>query len=221
MKTQKPKLNTKDTILKILKPKTKNQAEAIRTIAENMITILLGPSGCGKTKIACWNACEALSMGKVDKIIITRPIVEAGQKLGYLPGSYIEKVQVYLTPIFEHLYDCIGKQKTEEYLRTEVIEIVPLAYMRGRNLRGYIIADEMQNATMQEIKLLLTRITDETSKLVLTGDLKQTDLYPDQQGALEICAKNLVSIQGIGVTSLHVQDIVRHPLIGKILEKLP
>jgi phosphate starvation-inducible PhoH-like protein len=208
-------------LLREFKPRTRNQSEYIRSIAENQIILVSGPAGSGKSAIATHLGIEYLLYGKVKKLIITRPIIESGYRsMGSLPGTANEKIHPYLINIFEELNLAIGPQKVQSLLREGLIEIVPLAFMRGRNFHNaFVIADEMSNAVKSEIKLLLTRIGNNT-KLVLTGDLKQSDLPLREQGAFKDVLVALNNIESIGIVKLYDQDIVRNPLISKILEKL-
>lgn len=207
-------------VLREFKPKTKGQHEYIRAIAENQIVICTGMAGTGKTAVATALGCEYLIYGKVEKLIITRPVVESGKTIGSLPGSMEEKIHPYLIPILDELHLSMGKQNTERLMRESKIEIVPLNYMRGRNFHNcFVIADEMSNATLSEIKLLLTRI-GRNCKMVLTGDLKQSDLPAHQQGGLGIASSSLNGIEDIAIINLYEQDLIRNPIIAKILEKL-
>lgn len=203
-----------------LKPKTKNQAEYIRAIVENQITFVTGPAGCGKSMIATALSCEYILQGKVDKIIITRPIVEAGRSQGFLPGNILEKSMPYMIPIIDELNLSLDPVFVQALIREGRIEILPLAYMRGRNFHNsFVIADEMSNATKTELKLLLTRI-GMNSKLIITGDLKQSDLPLYEQGGLDDCIKKLDNLEDIAIVKLYDEDIIRNPLIARILERL-
>lgn len=215
------KKEQQELLIKDFKPRTRNQAEYIRAIAENQVILACGPAGCGKTAIATHLGIEYLLYGKVKKLIITRPIIESGYRsMGSLPGTANEKIHPYLINIFEELNDAIGPQKTQALLREGLIEIVPLAFMRGRNFHNsFVIADEMSNAIKSEIKLLLTRIGN-NSKLILTGDLKQSDLPLREQGAFKDVLTALDGIEGISVVKLYDYDIIRNPLISKILDRL-
>lgn len=203
-----------------IKPKTKNQAEYIRAIAENQIVFVTGPAGCGKTVLATALACEHLMSGKIDKIIITRPIVEAGRSQGFLPGNILEKSMPYMIPVIDELNLSLDPIFVQALIREGKIEILPLAYMRGRNFHNsFVIADEMSNATKTELKLLLTRI-GMNSKLIITGDLKQSDLPLYEQGGLDDCIKKLDKLEDIAIVKLYDEDIIRNPIIAKILERL-
>lgn len=203
-----------------LKPKTKNQSEYIRNIAENIITFCQGLAGSGKTHIAVGMAIEYLLADKVKKIVITRPVVEAGEKIGYLPGSAEEKLNPYLLPILDEINHFITNAQYVSLKTNNKIEIVPLGLMRGRNFHNtFIVADECQNATYDQLKMLLTRIGRD-SKMVLTGDISQSDLRYDYQGGFMSMIKNLVDLDGIGLCSLESSDVVRNPIISRILSRL-
>lgn len=207
-------------LLKSFKPKTKNQHEYIRAIVENQITIVVGPAGSGKTKCASALGIEYLFHNKVDKLIITRPVVEAGRSIGYLPGDIHSKIMPYMIPIIEELNGSLPPIVIQNYIKEGKIEILPLAYARGRNFHNsFIIADEMSNASYDELKLLLTRI-GYNSKMVITGDLKQSDLPIHQQGALQTICNLLDDTEDIAIIKLYDIDIIRNPIISKILERL-
>lgn len=203
-----------------LKPKSKNQSEYIRTIAENTITFCQGFAGSGKTHCAVGMAIEYLLNDKTKKIVITRPVVEAGEKIGYLPGSAEEKLNPYLLPILDEIHHFISPAQYISLKTNNKIEVVPLGLMRGRNFHNtFIIADECQNATYDQLKMLLTRIGRD-SKMVLTGDVSQSDLRYDQQGGFISMVKNLTNIEGIGLCALEACDIIRNPIISSILLRL-
>lgn len=207
-------------LLRYLKPKTDNQEDYIRTIAENEIVICDGPAGCGKTHIAVGMACEYLAHGKVAKIVITRPVVEAGKSMGFLPGDLQEKIHPFLVPILEFMYDFFGRVTTEQLIRTSVIDVVPLNFMRGRTFNdSFMILDEAQNATLDEAKLFLTRLGF-GSKCIINGDSTQSDLEPYEQKSFETLLSRLNNIEGVGISKLHYQDIIRNPIISKILKFL-
>lgn len=201
----------------LVKPLTKNQAALIENIEKNLITFVAGPAGCGKTHIAVGCAIQHYYNNWVEKIIITRPVVEvAGQSLGFLPGSFEEKIHPYLIPIFEE----IKQFWPEKAMFQPKLEICPFSYMRGRNLKNaFIIADEMQNATEDQLRMLVTRFC-EGSKMVITGDPAQSDLIPRLRGAFLSYMERLDGIELINMTKLEKIDIVRHPLVAKIIEKL-
>jgi len=203
-----------------LKPKTENQANYIRTIVENSITFCHGIAGSGKTHIAIGLALEYLLDEKVKKIIITRPVVESGEKIGYLPGTAEEKLHPYLLPLLDEIAHFINPGQLSGLKTTGKIEIVPLGLMRGRNFHdAFIVADECQNASYDQIKMLLTRLGN-NSKMVLTGDTSQSDLHRHMRGGFAAMVDALTGVDSIGMCSLQCADIIRNPLIGKILSRL-
>lgn len=203
-----------------LRPRTPNQTELIRTIAESVITFCQGVAGSGKTHIAVGMALEYLLEGKVNRIIITRPVMESGEKIGYLPGTAEEKLHPYLLPILDEINHFIPMAQYVSLKTQNKIEIVPLGLMRGRNFHNsFIVADECQNASYDQLKMLLTRIGNE-SKMVLTGDASQSDLHRNVQGGFSYLFKALKNVEGIGVAELLGHDIIRNPIIGKILARL-
>jgi phosphate starvation-inducible PhoH-like protein len=203
-----------------LKPRSENQKNYIRTIAENTITFCQGLAGSGKTHIAIGMALEYLLDDKVKKIIITRPVIEAGEKIGYLPGTAEEKLHPYLLPIIDEINHFISPAQYASLRLTNKIEVVPLGLMRGRNFHhSFIVADECQNASYEQLKMLLTR-TGTDSKMVLTGDVGQSDLSRHLQGGFLDLIKMLYDLDGIGVSELQAVDIVRNPIIAKILGRL-
>jgi phosphate starvation-inducible PhoH-like protein len=203
-----------------LKPRTHNQSEYIRTIAENAITFCQGKAGSGKTHIAVGLGLEYLLDNRVKKIIITRPVVEAGEKIGYLPGDANTKLFPYLLPIEDEINYFIGPAYNASLKLNNKIEVVPLGFMRGRNFHeSFIIADECQNASYEQIKMLLTRI-GRNSKMVLTGDVNQSDLSRHLQGGFYTLSNLLEGIDGVGIAKLEDIDIVRNPIIAKILGKI-
>lgn len=203
-----------------LTPRSINQKEYIRSIAENTITFCQGIAGSGKTHIAIGMALEYLLDGKVDKIIITRPIIEAGERLGYLPGTAEEKIHPYLLPLLDEVEYFMDVKFYSQLKYSRLIEIVPLGLMRGRNFHNcFIVADECQNASYEQLKMLLTRIGKE-SKMVLTGDVAQSDLPKYQKGGFANMMKILGDIEGIGTSYLQPTDIVRNPIIGKVIARL-
>jgi phosphate starvation-inducible PhoH-like protein len=203
-----------------LKPRTKNQEEVIRTIAENIISFCIGSAGTGKTHIAVGMAIEYLLENKVDKIIITRPVVESGEKLGYLPGTAEEKLHPYLLPILDEISHFVPMSQYATLKTQNKIEIVPLALMRGRNFHNsFIVADECQNASYEQLKMLLTRI-GQNSKMVLTGDDTQSDLHRNIRGGFSFIVNALKDTNNIGIFELQNTDIIRNPIIGTIISKL-
>ena len=203
-----------------LKPRSKNQEEYIRSCAENTITFCHGAAGSGKTHIAIGLALEYLLDQKIKKIIITRPVVESGEKIGYLPGTAEEKLHPYLLPILDEVKYFISNSEYVSLKANEKIEIVPLGLMRGRNFHhSFIVADECQNATYDQLKMLLTRI-GQGSKMILTGDHTQSDLSRNMRGGFFDMIQALDGVEGIGLAKLDHQDIVRNPIILKILTRL-
>lgn len=203
-----------------LKPRTDNQTDYIRTVIENTITFCQGVAGSGKTHIAIGIALEYLIENKVNKIIITRPVVESGEKIGYLPGTAEEKLHPYLLPILDEICHFIPMSQYAALKLNNKIEIVPLGLMRGRNFHhSFIVADECQNASYDQLKMLLTRIGMQ-SKMILTGDISQSDLHRSMRGGFLELINNLSNIEGIGMAQLFNSDIIRNPIIGKILSRL-
>ncbi len=201
----------------IISPKTPNQKRYIDAMRNNDLVFGIGPAGTGKTWLAVAMAVAALSSGRVRSILLTRPAVEAGEKLGFLPGDLSQKVHPYLRPLLDALAELLGGDKAVTLLEQEVIEIAPLAFMRGRTLtNAFIILDEAQNTTREQMKMFLTRIGFD-SQVVITGDITQVDL-PDrhQSGLLEV-KKLLTNIDGIAFCSFGKEDVVRHPLVQKVI----
>ena len=203
-----------------LKPRTINQKEYIRTVAENIITFCQGVAGSGKTHIAVGMALEYLIDHKVKKVVITRPVVEAGEKLGFLPGTAEEKLHPYLLPLFDEINYFLSTQHRGKLQNNQQIEIVPLGLMRGRSFHNaFIVADECQNASYDQLKMLLTRIGME-SKMILTGDIEQSDLEQRKQGGFETIINRLQDTKDIGFANLEAMDIIRNPIIADIIHKL-
>lgn len=210
----------KETYRNRLKPRSENQREYIRTIAENTITFCQGLAGSGKTHIAIGMALEYLLDDKVSRIVITRPVLEAGEKIGYLPGTAEEKLHPYLLPILDEINYFISIAHYTSLKTNNKIEVVPLGLMRGRNFHNcFIVADECQNASYEQLKMLLTRV-GQNSKLVLTGDVGQSDLSRHLQGGFIDMINALQDIEGIGLSKLESSDIVRNPIIARILSRL-
>lgn len=202
---------------KPIKAKTFGQRDYIRTIAATPITLGVGPAGTGKTYLAVAMAVTALRNKQINRIVITRPAVEAGEKLGFLPGDLQTKVDPYLRPIHDALFDMLGVETYQKYVEKNVIEIAPLAYMRGRTLDdSFIILDEAQNTTGEQMKMFLTRMGF-NSKIVITGDVTQIDLPRDKKSGLKEAMKILEDIEGIAVCRLTYKDVVRHELVQKII----
>ena len=203
-----------------VKARTDNQRDYIKTINDNSITFCQGLAGSGKTHIAIGMALEYLLDDKVKKIIVTRPVLEAGEKIGYLPGTAEEKLHPYLLPILDEIYHFISIAQYAALKLNNKIEVVPLGLMRGRNFHNaFIVADECQNASYEQLKMLLTRIGN-NSKMILTGDIKQSDLSRHLQGGFIGLLEALDGVEGVGLSRLESCDIVRNPIIAKILAKL-
>jgi len=201
-----------------IKPKTVNQQKLVDLVRENDLVFALGPAGTGKTYISVALAVRALKNKQVKKIIITRPAVEAGENLGFLPGDLKEKIDPYLRPIYDGLNDMIPYEKLRYYMEREIIEIAPLAYMRGRTLNNaFILLDEAQNTTPMQMKMFLTRMGPD-SKMIITGDTSQIDLPGNQRSGLKEAARILGNVRGIGFVSLNEKDVVRHKLVRDIIE---
>lgn len=201
-----------------IKPKTANQQKLVDAVFNNDLVFAIGPAGTGKTYISVALAVRALKNKHVKKIIITRPAVEAGENLGFLPGDLKEKIDPYLRPIYDALQDMIPAEKLKFYQENGIIEIAPLAYMRGRTLQNaYILLDEAQNTTPMQIKMFLTRMGP-NSKVIITGDVSQIDLPRKQQSGLVESVNILKDIEGIGFVKLDGSDVVRHKLVRKIID---
>ncbi len=201
-----------------IKPKSVNQQKLVQLVKENDLVFALGPAGTGKTYISVALAVRALKNKWVKKIIITRPAVEAGENLGFLPGDLKEKIDPYLRPIYDALNDMLPFEKLKYYMEREIIEIAPLAYMRGRTLNNaFILLDEAQNTTPMQMKMFLTRMGPE-SKMIITGDVTQIDLPIRQQSGLKEAARILSNVKGIGFIELSEKDVVRHRLVRDIIE---
>lgn len=197
-------------------PRTYNQAHYVKSIKENSITFCLGPAGTGKTFLSIVSACRMLTQGDVERIILTRPAVEAGESLGFLPGDLTQKVDPYLRPVYDALYECMGMEKVHELIGARRIEIAPLAYMRGRTLSdSMIILDEAQNCTLGQLKMFLTRL-GKNSRMCIGGDVTQIDLLPGKSG-LKKTISILRQVEGVGVIEFGREDIVRNPLVEKIV----
>lgn len=203
---------------KPIKPKTLGQKKYVDAIRDNMIVFGIGPAGTGKTYLAMAMAITAFKNNEVEKIILTRPAIEAGEKLGFLPGDLQSKVDPYLRPLYDALYQIMGAETFQKNMEKGAIEVAPLAYMRGRTLdNAYIILDEAQNTTPSQMKMFLTRIGF-GSKVIVTGDSTQKDLPKDVTSGLDIAAKVLGKIEGISFITLTSKDVVRHPLVQKIVK---
>lgn len=202
----------------VITPKTKGQIDYVEAIRKYDIVFGIGPAGTGKTYLAIAMAVNALKKGLVRRIILTRPAIEAGESLGFLPGDIAEKISPYLRPMYDALYEMIDPEKVEQYTEQGIIEIAPLAFMRGRTLNeAFIILDEAQNSTSFQMKMFLTRLGFD-SKTVITGDLTQSDLPRGTQNGLAEAQKILSGIDGIKFVQLTGSDVVRHELVQKIIE---
>ena len=200
-----------------LSAKTPNQKTYIKSVKENQVVICSGPAGTGKTHIATSMAILGLIKEEYEKVIITRPMVQAGEDTGYLPGNIREKTAPYLRPIFDELLCYISNTDISTLIDSGKIEICPLAYMRGRNFHHcFIVADECQNASEKQLMMLLTRI-GKGSKIVLTGDNSQSDLSHRAQGGLTACKKGLLNVEGVAIVELNTQDIVRESIVERIV----
>ncbi len=204
---------------KSIYPKTFNQKAYIKAIEGFDLTFGVGPAGTGKTYLAVAAAVRELKQGKVKKLILTRPVVEAGESLGFLPGDLKEKVDPYLVPLYDALYEMLGMQTTTQLLEKGVIEIAPLAYMRGRTLENAcVILDEAQNTTKAQMKMFLTRLGF-ASKMIVTGDPSQTDLKNNRESGLNEVLQILSNMDDIKIITFDKLDVVRHPLVQHILER--
>ncbi len=198
--------------------RTPNQRAYLTAIAGHDISFGIGPAGTGKTYLAVACAIDALERDAVQRIVLTRPAVEAGERLGFLPGDLAQKIDPYLRPLYDALYDLVGFDRTQKLFEKQTIEIAPLAYMRGRTLNNaFIILDEAQNTTPEQMKMFLTRIGF-GSRAVVTGDVTQIDLPRGQKSGLVEAALVLAHVRGIGFTHFTSADVVRHPLVGRIVE---
>jgi Phosphate starvation-inducible protein PhoH, predicted ATPase len=201
-----------------IRPKTFGQKEYTDAIDNNMIIFGTGPAGTGKTYLAMAKAINAFKKGQVERIILTRPAIEAGEKLGFLPGDLQSKIDPYLRPLYDALYEIMGAEQFQKNLEKELIEVAPLAYMRGRTLdNAFIVLDEAQNTTESQMKMFLTRIGF-GSKAIITGDQTQKDLAANTSSGLDTALKVVKDIEGIAICRLTSKDVVRHPLVQKIVD---
>ncbi len=199
--------------------KTLKQDEYVTALTNKDLIFSIGAAGTGKTYLAVCYAVNELKNGNIEKIILTRPAVEAGESLGFLPGDLKEKVDPYLRPLYDALHDMLGVEQTQTLIDKQVIEIAPLAYMRGRTLENaFIILDEAQNATIDQLKMFLTRMGF-NSKMVVTGDISQIDLPNSKKSGLKVSANLLKDLEEVEVIVFDKFDVVRHPLVGKIIER--
>ena len=200
-----------------IKPKTIGQKQYVDSIFKNTVTIGVGPAGTGKTYLAVAAAVAAFRERKINRIILTRPAVEAGERLGFLPGDLQSKVDPYLRPLYDALFDMLGAETYQKYLERGNIEVAPLAYMRGRTLDdSFIILDEAQNTSCEQMKMFLTRMGF-GSKMVITGDATQIDLPADKMSGLKQAVRVLKGVEGIGICELNDQDVVRHVMVQRII----
>ena len=210
-----PQLVTRKTELH---GRTPRQVEYLKHIQEHDITFGIGPAGTGKTYLAVASAVDAFERDLVERIILTRPAVEAGERLGFLPGDLTQKIDPYLRPLYDALYDLMGADRVAKLYEKRAIEIAPLAFMRGRTLNhAFIILDEAQNTTPEQMKMFLTRIGI-GAKAVVTGDITQVDLPKGQKSGLKEAIEVLRDVRGIAFTQFHKEDVVRHPLVARIVE---
>ena len=201
-----------------IKPKTIGQKEYVDSISQNTVTIGVGPAGTGKTYLAVAAAVAAFRERKINRIILTRPAVEAGERLGFLPGDLQSKVDPYLRPLYDALFDMLGAETYQKYLERGNIEVAPLAYMRGRTLDdSFIILDEAQNTSCEQMKMFLTRMGF-GSKMVIPGDATQIDLPADKLSGLKQAVRVLKNVEGIGICELTDQDVVRHVMVQRIIK---
>ncbi len=206
------------TARKTIKPRGGNQANYVALIRQFDINFGIGPAGTGKTYLAVACAVEALETQRVNRILLVRPAVEAGEKLGFLPGDLAQKIDPYLRPLYDALYEMMGVERVNKYIERNIIEVAPLAYMRGRTLNNaFIILDEGQNTTIEQMKMFLTRIGF-GSTAVITGDITQIDLPKGQKSGLVNVRNVLRDVEGISFTHFGSRDVVRHPLVQKIVE---
>lgn len=203
--------------IKTIKPRSDGQATLIQSIKDFSLTLAMGPAGTGKTYLAITSAVEALEKGEVERIILSRPAMEAGESLGYLPGDLQEKMAPYLRPLYDALGDRMGGKKVRQYIEDGTIEIAPIGFMRGRTLNNaFVVIDEAQNCTYAQLKMILSRLGWH-STMVVTGDPAQSDLLDGMSGLADISEK-LEAVQNIAVVRLGQVDIVRHPLVAKMLD---
>ena len=202
----------------VIKPRNPNQSDYVRNIVSHDITFGIGPAGTGKTYLAVAAAVDALERQEVRRILLTRPAVEAGEKLGFLPGDLSQKVDPYLRPLYDALFEMMGFEKVERLIERNVIEVAPLAYMRGRTLNdAFIILDESQNTTVEQMKMFLTRIGF-NSRAVITGDITQIDLPKHQKSGLRHSIEVLGEVSEISFNFFQAKDVVRHPVVARIVE---
>lgn len=208
--------NRDQSYVKRVKPRTEGQKVLMDSIRDHALTMAIGPAGTGKTYLAISAAVEALDDGKIDRIILSRPAMEAGESIGFLPGDMHEKMAPYLRPLYDALGDRMGGKRVRQFMDDGTIEIAPIGFMRGRTLNNaFIVVDEAQNCTYQQLKMLLSRL-GWNSTMVVTGDPDQSDLLPGMSG-LALISDKLATLENIGVVNLQASDIVRHPLVAEML----
>jgi phosphate starvation-inducible PhoH-like protein len=203
---------------RLLRPRTLKQQAYVEAIESHDLTLALGPAGSGKTFLAAVQAVKMLQERKVERLILTRPAVEAGERLGFLPGDLQQKVDPYLRPLYDALHALLGQERTSHLLERNVIEVAPLAYMRGRTLSdAFVILDEAQNTTPTQMRMVLTRLGD-NSRMVVTGDPSQVDLPAHQRSGLIEAAQVLEGVEGVAICRLTAADVVRHPLVQRLVQ---
>ncbi|MCP9849724.1 PhoH family protein [Cyanobium sp. Morenito 9A2] len=203
---------------RLLRPRTLNQKAYVEAMERHDLTLALGPAGTGKTFLATVQAVRLLSERKVERLVLTRPAVEAGERLGFLPGDLQQKVDPYLRPLYDALHTLLGAERTAALLEKGVIEVAPLAYMRGRTLAdAFVILDEAQNTTPAQMRMVLTRL-GENARMVVTGDPTQSDLPPQQPSGLIEAAEVLEGVEGVAICRLTAADVVRHPLVQRLVQ---
>jgi phosphate starvation-inducible PhoH-like protein len=203
---------------KIVRPKTHGQKKYVDSIRDKTLVFGIGPAGTGKTYLAMACAIEALVAGAVRRIVLSRPAVEAGERLGFLPGDLNAKVDPYLRPLYDALYEMLGPEETSRLIERGTIEIAPLAYMRGRTLNdAFVVLDEAQNTTPEQMKMFLTRLGF-NSKMVITGDITQTDLAEGRSSGLRVVQRILRKVDDVGFSSLNAKDVVRHRIVAAIVD---
>jgi len=203
---------------KVIRPRTAGQVNYLRAVKESELIFCIGPAGTGKTYLAMAMACSALQKKEVGRIVLVRPAVEAGESLGYLPGDLREKIEPYLRPLYDALYEMLSPERFQKYIEKDIIEVAPLAYMRGRTLNdSFIVLDEAQNTTPEQMKMFLTRMGF-GSKVVVTGDITQVDLPAGKDSGLMVIRKILADVPGIEFIYLTEKDVVRHQLVQKIIQ---
>lgn len=202
---------------KAIVPFTETQAEYVQAMAKNVITFAIGPAGTGKTFLAVAYGVRLLKDGAVDRIILTRPAVEAGESLGYLPGDILQKINPYLRPLYDALFEILGVERTRKLIDKAIVEVAPLAFMRGRTLQNaFIILDEAQNVKRVQMKMFLTRLGP-NARAVITGDITQVDLAHTEESGLTQAMAILQNIAGIGFVTLTHRDVIRHPIVSRII----